>query len=48
MEDGTARIFTLRIEDLITLAKSRVMRSLTMQECQKYLHVERCPAESSK
>jgi hypothetical protein len=30
---------------LIALAKSRVTRSLTTEECQQYLHVEACPAE---
>jgi WD40 repeat protein/transcriptional regulator with XRE-family HTH domain len=41
--DGSARIYFLRVEDLIALAKSRVKRSLTTAECQKYLHVDRCP-----
>lgn len=43
--DGTARIYLLRIEDLIELAKQRVTRSLTREECQQYLHVEQCPAQ---
>ena len=43
--DGTARILVVRLDDLIVLAKSRVTRSLTTEECQKYLHVEVCPAE---
>ena len=42
--DGTVRTYTLEIEDLIALAKSRLTRSLTDGECQKYLHVEVCPA----
>jgi WD40 repeat protein len=42
--DGTVRIYTLRIEDLIALARSRLTRSLTAQECEKYLHVEICPS----
>ncbi len=41
--DGTTRIYLLHIEDLIALAKSRLTRSLTEQECQQYLHVEACP-----
>jgi WD40 repeat protein len=40
--DGTDRIYLLKIEDLITLAKQRVTRSLTSEECQQYLHVEAC------
>jgi WD40 repeat protein/transcriptional regulator with XRE-family HTH domain len=43
--DGTARIYLLDIEELIALAKSRLTRSLTTEECKKYLHVEECPAE---
>jgi len=43
--DGTIRIYTLDIEELITLAKSRLTRTLTEAECQKYLHMESCPSE---
>jgi WD40 repeat protein/DNA-binding SARP family transcriptional activator len=42
--DGTARVYLLNIDELIALAKSRVTRSLTTEECQKYLHMETCPA----
>ena len=28
----------------MTLAESRVTRSLTDEECQKYLHMEQCPS----
>ncbi len=42
-DDGTVRIYTLSMEELITLAQSRVTRSLTLDECQKYLHLEKCP-----
>jgi WD40 repeat protein len=41
--DGTARILLLQIDELIALAKSRLTRSLTLEECQRYLHVEACP-----
>ncbi len=41
--DGTVRIYALPIEDLLTIAKSRVTRSLTKDECQKFLHTEECP-----
>jgi WD40 repeat protein len=43
--DGTTRLYLLRIEDLIALAKSRLTRTLTLEECQTYLHGEVCPAE---
>jgi WD40 repeat protein len=42
--DGTVRVYLLRIEDLVDLAKSRVTRSLAAEECRNYLHVEECPA----
>ena len=38
-------VFVLPIEDLVALAKSRLTRSLTVEECQQYLHVESCPAD---
>ena len=40
--DGTARVFVLSIEDLIDLANSRLTRTLTLEECQKYLHQNSC------
>ena len=40
--DGTLRVFTLKMEDLISLAQSRITRSLSEAECQKYLH-RNCP-----
>ena len=42
-DDLTLRMYVLQIEDLVSLAKSRLTRSLTMEECQKYLHREDCP-----
>jgi WD40 repeat protein len=42
--DGTVRVYALRLADLIKIAQSRLTRSLTIQECQKYLHVDACPA----
>jgi WD40 repeat protein/class 3 adenylate cyclase len=41
--EGRTRVYVLRLEDLVALAQSRVTRSLTTEECQKYLHVEECP-----
>jgi WD40 repeat protein len=41
--DGTVRIYVLPIEDLITLARTRVTRSLTGEECKRYLHLDQCP-----
>ena len=42
-DDLTLRMYVLRVEDLIALAKSRLTRSLTIEECKKYLHREACP-----
>ena len=36
-------VYLPQIEDLLALAKSRVSRTLTIEECQKYLHVAACP-----
>ena len=41
--DGTVRLFVLDIEELVALGQSRVTRSLTEEECQRYLHLETCP-----
>ena len=38
-------VFVLPIEDVVTLAKSRLTRTLTTEECQGYLHTSECPAE---
>jgi WD40 repeat protein len=43
-QDGTIRVYLLEIEELIELAKSRLTRSLTTEECQRYLHLVQCPA----
>jgi WD40 repeat protein len=43
--DGTLRIFTMDMNELVALARSRLTRSLTLSECQKYLHMEQCPVE---
>jgi WD40 repeat protein/serine/threonine protein kinase len=40
--DGMLRTYTLDLEELIDLAHSRLSRSLTEEECQKYLHLETC------
>ena len=42
---GSVRVFALDLEDLLAIARSRVTRTLTNDECQKYLHAERCPGQ---
>ena len=41
--DGTSRNYVVELDDLLALAHSRVTRSLTAEECQKYLHQADCP-----
>lgn len=38
--DSGVHVYVLQIDALIALAKSRVTRSLTTEECQKYLHLK--------
>ena len=37
-------VFVLPIDEVVALAKSRLTRTLTTEECQTYLHVAECPA----
>lgn len=41
--DGSVRIYALDIQDLLTLARQRLTRSLTTEECRQYLHKPACP-----
>jgi WD40 repeat protein/DNA-binding SARP family transcriptional activator len=41
--DGTVRVYTLLLDELVTLARERVTRSLTDEECQRFLHLAQCP-----
>jgi WD40 repeat protein len=43
--DGIVRIYTLKLDELVTLARSRLTRSFTPEECEKYLHVKVCPTK---
>ena len=40
--DGTAALHLLPIDELVEVARERVTRGLTDDECSQYLHVERC------
>jgi len=42
--DGTILAHPVVLEDAIEIARSRVTRSLTVAECQTYLHLETCPS----
>jgi WD40 repeat protein len=41
-QDGTVRLHVLDIDELMELARTRVTRSLTPEECLKYLLQEEC------
>ena len=41
--DGTARVYVLRIDELVGLARARLTRAWTADECRQFLHLERCP-----
>ena len=43
-DDVTVRVYVLPIEELEALARSRVTRALTVDECDKY-HIAPCPTE---
>ncbi|HYF11742.1 MAG TPA: WD40 repeat domain-containing protein, partial [Actinomycetota bacterium] len=42
--DGTVALRLLPVDELRALARDRVTRELTDEECRRYLHVPRCPA----
>jgi WD40 repeat protein len=41
--DGTARVYLLQTNDIIRLARSRLLRGFTDSECRQYLHLDSCP-----
>jgi len=45
-DDGVARVWALDVDDLVKIARSRLTRTFTDDECARYLHLSRCPASS--
>jgi WD40 repeat protein len=41
---GVARIWALDIDDLLEIARAKLTRSWTEDECRTYLHLGTCPA----
>jgi WD40 repeat protein/transcriptional regulator with XRE-family HTH domain len=41
--DGSIRVYTTEIDDLKVIARERLTRSLTDEECRKFLHANSCP-----
>jgi WD40 repeat protein len=44
-DDGMVRVFIVDVEDLMELARSRLSRGFTDEECQRYLHLPTCVEE---
>jgi hypothetical protein len=42
--DGTTQVYAIDIHELLNLARSRVTRDLTPDECRQYFQSEKCPA----
>jgi WD40 repeat protein len=42
-QDGTVHLYVLDIDELMALARTRVTRSLSLEECRQYLHLDECP-----
>jgi len=41
--DGLVHLYLLKLNELVELAKTRVTRTLTTEECKRYLHLASCP-----
>jgi WD40 repeat protein len=41
--DGVVRIWALELDDLVQIAEDGLRRTFTDEECQRYLHTQRCP-----
>jgi WD40 repeat protein/serine/threonine protein kinase len=42
--EGTVRVYVLPIDELVPIARARLLRDFTEQECRQYLHLETCAA----
>jgi WD40 repeat protein/DNA-binding SARP family transcriptional activator len=42
-EGGMIRVWSLDLDELVSLARARLTRSLDDDECRQYLHLDRCP-----
>jgi WD40 repeat protein/serine/threonine protein kinase/two-component SAPR family response regulator len=41
--NGELQVYVLQMETLVSLAHSRLTRWFTLEECQRYLHLDACP-----
>ncbi len=46
--DHTVRVYTLDVEELLEVARSRATRGLTDEECQRFLGVDECVPQASE
>ena len=42
-QDGAVQVYALDLRELLNLARSRVTRTLTAEECQRYFQSTTCP-----
>ena len=42
-QDGTVQVYAIDIHELLNLARSRVTRDFTPEECKRYFQSEKCP-----
>ena len=42
-DDGIVQVYAMDVDLLMSLARSRVTRNLTLEECRKYLHLDEVP-----
>ena len=45
--DGTVALHLLPIDELVEVARTRLTRDLTEDECRRYLHLDTCPAPAA-
>jgi WD40 repeat protein len=41
--DGTVQVYSIDVRDLLDLARKRVTRDFTPDECKRYFQSEKCP-----
>jgi WD40 repeat protein len=41
-QDGTLRVYVLPLDELVGIARARLSRGFSVEECRQYLHVEAC------
>jgi WD40 repeat protein len=46
-KDGAVQVYALTVPELLRIARSRIHRDLTTEECEEYLHSKTCPTMES-